>query len=184
MGKREQIINAAIRLFVEQGFDNTPTSQISKEAGVATGTLFNYFSTKEELINEAYLYVKTNLFEMLSESCRSYISTKEAFEGVWFSLIEWGYNNRMESEFSRVFVNSVYITKLTKKRYEELGGPIRDLMARGFDEGLFKDVPVELLQNVIGGVYQGVMNYMYELDELDEKLVASSFDMLWDAISK
>jgi len=44
--KRTAIIEAALKLFTERGFHGTSTAQISKEAGVATGTLFNYFPTK------------------------------------------------------------------------------------------------------------------------------------------
>ena len=45
--KREAILDTALVLFTERGFFGTPTSMISKEAGVATGTLFFYFKTKE-----------------------------------------------------------------------------------------------------------------------------------------
>ena len=35
MDKKQLILNAAMRLFVEQGFHDTPTSKIAKEAGIA-----------------------------------------------------------------------------------------------------------------------------------------------------
>ncbi len=47
--KRTTIMKAALKLFTERGFHGTSTAQISREAGVATGTLFNYFPTKEDL---------------------------------------------------------------------------------------------------------------------------------------
>jgi len=46
---KERILRAALRLFREKGLDKTTTRQISKEAGIAEGTLFNYFKTKEDL---------------------------------------------------------------------------------------------------------------------------------------
>jgi AcrR family transcriptional regulator len=56
-GKREQnkektkrrILNAALQLFKEKGLDRTTTKEISKRSGIAEGTLFNYFKTKEDL---------------------------------------------------------------------------------------------------------------------------------------
>jgi uncharacterized alpha-E superfamily protein len=45
-------------LFAERGIGHTPTSAISAAAGIAEGTLFTYFKTKDELINE--LYHRTN----------------------------------------------------------------------------------------------------------------------------
>src|ERR1043165_2472174 len=46
---KEQILNAALELFRKQGLDETTTKQISRKAGIAEGTLFNYFKTKEDL---------------------------------------------------------------------------------------------------------------------------------------
>ena len=44
--KREAILETALVLFTERGFYGTPTAMISREAGVATGTLFFYFKNK------------------------------------------------------------------------------------------------------------------------------------------
>jgi len=46
---KEQILTAALELFRKQGLDATTTKQISRKAGIAEGTLFNYFKTKEDL---------------------------------------------------------------------------------------------------------------------------------------
>lgn len=46
---RDQILEAALELFRKNGLDGTTTRQISKRAGIAEGTLFNYFKTKEDL---------------------------------------------------------------------------------------------------------------------------------------
>lgn len=46
---KKAILDAALRLFSNKGFYNTTTRQISRTAGIAEGTLFNYFKTKEDL---------------------------------------------------------------------------------------------------------------------------------------
>lgn len=55
---RQRILEAAIGLFQRDGWDNTTTRAIALAAGIATGTLFNYFPTKEAiaatLIGEAF----------------------------------------------------------------------------------------------------------------------------------
>jgi AcrR family transcriptional regulator len=53
--KRRAILEAAARVFAERGIADSPTSAISRAAGVAEGSLFTYFRTKEELMNELYL---------------------------------------------------------------------------------------------------------------------------------
>jgi AcrR family transcriptional regulator len=46
---RRAILQAALALFARQGFQRTTTRAISRKAGIAEGTLFNYFRTKEDL---------------------------------------------------------------------------------------------------------------------------------------
>src|SRR5215471_12408338 len=46
---RKEILHAALELFSKKGFDRTTAKQISDKAGVAEGTLYNYFKTKEEV---------------------------------------------------------------------------------------------------------------------------------------
>jgi AcrR family transcriptional regulator len=48
--KQEAILSVALRLFAEQGYDSTPTSQIAREAGVSEGLVFRHFINKEGLL--------------------------------------------------------------------------------------------------------------------------------------
>jgi AcrR family transcriptional regulator len=47
---RQRLLRIALRLFREQGYDNTPVKQITKAAGIAKGTFFNYFDSKEAIL--------------------------------------------------------------------------------------------------------------------------------------
>ncbi|MEJ2503485.1 MAG: helix-turn-helix domain containing protein, partial [Gemmatimonadota bacterium] len=49
---RRRIVDAATRLFGERGFDAPTVDEIAESADVAKGTIYNYFSTKEELLFE------------------------------------------------------------------------------------------------------------------------------------
>ncbi len=49
---REKIIAAAMRLFAKKGFDKTTVEEIVAEAGVAKGTFYLYFKSKDDLIKE------------------------------------------------------------------------------------------------------------------------------------
>ncbi|HTI72104.1 MAG TPA: TetR/AcrR family transcriptional regulator [Candidatus Limnocylindria bacterium] len=46
---KDRILAAALELFREKGLEGTTTKEISQRAGIAEGTLFNYFRTKEDL---------------------------------------------------------------------------------------------------------------------------------------
>jgi AcrR family transcriptional regulator len=54
------VLDAAMRLFVEQGLGAT-TGASSRESGLSTGSLFNYFPTKTDLLNALYLHLKQDL---------------------------------------------------------------------------------------------------------------------------
>ncbi len=47
---REAILDAALELFSEQGYDETPTEQVAERAGVSPRTFFRYFPTKESVV--------------------------------------------------------------------------------------------------------------------------------------
>lgn len=53
--KQQAVLQAAIALFAEKGFTATSTSEIAKKAGVAEGTVFKHFQTKEKLLFSAIL---------------------------------------------------------------------------------------------------------------------------------
>ena len=55
---------AAIDVIAEQGL-GAPTSRIAKLAGVAEGTLFTYFDTKDDLLNQIYLELKAEMREVM-----------------------------------------------------------------------------------------------------------------------
>src|SRR5260370_16927710 len=63
--KRNALLLAAEQVFAQRGLAAAPTSAISKHAGVAEGTLFTYFRTKDELVNALYRSIKLDLADAL-----------------------------------------------------------------------------------------------------------------------
>src|SRR2546425_6696063 len=51
---RQRLVRAALELFTAQGYHDTTTPQISKKAGVAEGTIYRHFHSKQHLLNELY----------------------------------------------------------------------------------------------------------------------------------
>lgn len=54
LDKKEQIRNAAIQVISRQGYYYATTDQIAEEAGVAVGTIYNYFRNKEEILEHIF----------------------------------------------------------------------------------------------------------------------------------
>lgn len=51
---RQRLVRAALELFTTQGYHVTTTGQIARKAGVAEGTIYKHFESKQHLLNELY----------------------------------------------------------------------------------------------------------------------------------
>jgi AcrR family transcriptional regulator len=51
---RQRLVRAALELFTTQGYGDTTTAQIARKAGVAEGTIYRHFQSKQHLLNELY----------------------------------------------------------------------------------------------------------------------------------
>ena len=69
MERKESILKAAKQLFAIRGFHATPTSEVAKQAGVAEGTIFHHFKTKEGIL----VYVFEEMMEQYIEGAKSWV---------------------------------------------------------------------------------------------------------------
>jgi AcrR family transcriptional regulator len=81
--KRNAILDAATRVFAERGLTAAPTSEISKQAGVAEGTLFTYFKTKDDLINALYREIKLELADAMMSGFLRKKTVRTRLRHVW-----------------------------------------------------------------------------------------------------
>ncbi|TYR81806.1 TetR/AcrR family transcriptional regulator [Priestia megaterium] len=66
--KQQKIVTAAISLFAERGYANTSTSEIAKGAGVAEGTIFRHYGTKDNLLLSVILpFIKDSIPAMAED---------------------------------------------------------------------------------------------------------------------
>lgn len=67
ISKRELILTAARDIFFEKGYHNATSEEIAKCAGVAKGTLYQYFSSKQEIFVEMHRQYIQNYVERLKD---------------------------------------------------------------------------------------------------------------------
>lgn len=65
--KKEEIILAALKVFAEKGFYKTTIADISKEAGIGKGTVYEYFRTKEEILGKGFEFLAQGLNSFMDE---------------------------------------------------------------------------------------------------------------------
>lgn len=184
--KKTTIINAAIKLFMEKGFDATSTASIAKEAGVATGTLFHYFKTKEELINCIYRETKAVWKEETIKGFKEDDGIKEQTWRLFINSIDWALNRPEHYTFYKMFANSPQITSETKQEIEEQRAFMHQMIEAGQKEGIIKQGSVELMITVGNGITYSIIEYLLlnPKKRRNKFFIENAFSMLWDSIIK
>jgi len=133
LDKKIAIFESTLSLVYKHGFHGTPMSQIAAEANVATGTIYHYFSSKEELIIELFIYCreKTNEYIFFKDEESGY---KERFAYIWNRLIDYYINNKEIFWFVEQFYSSPFYQLICNKKSPSYYGV--DKMKLFFEEGI------------------------------------------------
>lgn len=128
--KKQALLEAATQAIAQSGIAAS-TAVIARNAGVAEGTLFRYFATKDELINTLYLHLKQDLCQsMIMELDRSITDAKTMTRFIWNSYISWGLNHPARHRAIRQLAVSEKLTKETEQRADDMFPELRDLCHR------------------------------------------------------
>ena len=182
MEKRELIIQTAIKLFTENGFDNTSTASITKKAKVATGTLFHYFKNKKELISEAYLETKREFFAEIKKNLSEDDSTESTIKKIFTDTILWGVSNPQKIKFLLQFSSSPYISSIARKKIEEDEKYFIGFLKKAIKEKLVKDLPIEYIMNSCFTQMVSTVNYLILSKSKDRKLIKKMVQSMMDFI--
>lgn len=182
--KREQVLNTAMVLFNQYGFHATPTSKIASETKVSVGTLFNYFHSKEDLINSIYLHVKLHSRAIFLELMEEKNSTHDTLLQMWHSIIKWGVEYPEEFNFLELYCHSPYSNSHNGEKSLEA----------------FKQFQIQILKLVIPTIIcdsypNYILNYIeYSLHAAtkyiltnkvgdQEAFIKSAFELVWLGLS-
>jgi AcrR family transcriptional regulator len=186
LDKRQQILEAALKLFVAYGFHGTPTSLISKEAGVANGTLFHYFATKDELVIALYVTIKSRMAVYLSEQAGEHNTFKDTFGEQYIAAVFWALDNPLEFRFTEQFKTSPFFAQIAPKELEDSLKPYYEMLQKGIDTGIIKPQPVDLLFTLISSQTSGLNQYLINRPVSKAKqhqIIRDTFEMLWAMIT-
>lgn len=183
-GKKQELMDAALILFVERGFHGTSTAEIAKTAGVATGTLFYYFKTKEELINHLYIETKEDMLNEVSGDYDEKKPLKDNFKSLWLKFVDFSFKYPYKFQFILTFHSSPYITSLTQEQLETRTEDILGIYKMGIEKQEIKAISFELAMDYFWGNVVAIVNHFERYpDKLDEKNLDMAFELFWDGIS-
>jgi AcrR family transcriptional regulator len=183
--KRNAILDAATRVFAERGLTAAPTSEISKQAGVAEGTLFTYFKTKDDLINALYREIKLEVADSMMSDFPRRKSVRTRLQHVWDGYVNWGIANR---EKRRAMAQLLVSGVLSKESIEagsapfvEMQNTIRDAIERHI---LRADLPIELISTTMAALAQATMDLIVRKPAMAAKYRNSGFEIYWAGIAR
>ena len=178
--KREAILNAAVRLFSTQGFQQTTTAQISKEAGVATGTLFNYFESKSELIRQLHLHCRDSMAEALQIDRESQAPYLGAFRTIIERGVRWGLGNpSMFWFFEQYHLSLSYGGRFGEEQdFFDHFDFIGEFIERGIREGRLQRRPGMVIYTILISAVAGTVKHLLLTGQPAEEFVDDAVDLL------
>ena len=183
--KRSAILDAATRLFAERGLAAAPTSEISKRAGVAEGTLFTYFETKDDLINSLYREIKLELADAMMSDFPRKKNVRTRLRHVWDRYVNWGIANpKQRKVLAQLQVSEV----LTKESKDAGGAPFVEfqIMIRdAIEQRVFRnDLPAELISKSLATLVEATIDLTVSNPSKAKNYRDGGFQMFWAGITK
>jgi AcrR family transcriptional regulator len=185
MDKQQLILGTALKLFVENGFHGTATSKIAIESGVANGTLFNYFRTKEELIVAIYHTALNEMDAFIMERMTSHSISKESFRSLFVATVLWSLENPFHYQYLQQFRHSPYGKMKVSETLNIEENALYVLIQNGINIVLVKPMAVSFIYSLIMAQINGLHYYIISNDfgiEKQTEFISESFDMVWKMI--
>ncbi|HGL5759457.1 TPA: TetR/AcrR family transcriptional regulator [Enterococcus faecalis] len=171
--KQKQIINAAIKEFVRNGFEKASTNEIVKRANISKGSLFNYFNSKKDL----YLYlieysskVIVNLNEEIDLSETDLFKRIERVALQKF-YVQQKYPQAFEFLASTKQEESVEVKDIIKQRLnpiynQAINKLYKDIDYSKFREGVDIEKAIEILNWTMFGVGEKGLKELFTFDDI------------------
>jgi AcrR family transcriptional regulator len=181
--KRNAILLAAAKVFAERGL-GAATSAISVAAGVAEGTLFIYFKTKDDLLNALYREIKLELADAMMSGFPRKKSVHARLQHIWNCYTKWGVSN---PEQCKVLAQLQISDRLTQESRIAGLAPFAEIETMAQDAinlHLMRDIPLEFISATMETSAQTTMRFMTTDPASADRYRTVGFDMFWRAITK
>jgi TetR/AcrR family fatty acid metabolism transcriptional regulator len=159
--KYQRILEAAIKVFAEQGFFQSTIAQIAKEAGVADGTIYLYFKNKDDILVQFFNYKAKQVFDGFREEVNRAESAVDKLRNlVRRHLAEFQRDRNMAILYQFETHQS---SRLAEEQIKEMSNMYLDIVAeimeQGQQEGLIrKNLYLSLVKRFILGAVDEVIN--------------------------
>lgn len=155
--KRERVLDQAARLFAERGLNQTDMAELAARAGVAKGSLYNYFKSKDEL----YLHVCRQALARSREAVYGGIDPAWDIHRQVEHIFRRGVEFAQEHpEYVSLYLNIAsagmerFAKKISRDVEKHTAGHLKRLIRQGVKKGLVRaDIDVNLAAFLINSIY-------------------------------
>ena len=148
--RRQRIIQCSLDLFIEKGYYNTSIRDIIALSGVGTGTFYNYFVDKEDILKNLLEDFAKQIISSISEY---YLVEKDLYERFIetkrLTMEVFAQNETLSEIYSRVAGSSAPIDQCLKQFEDRLLEFYSRNIEYGIKKGIFKNIPVSPIAHSI-----------------------------------
>ena len=181
--KRNAILAAATEVFADRGL-SAATSAISSAAGVAEGTLFTYFKTKDDLINALYREIKLELADAMMSDFPRRAGIRERLQHVWNRYLAWGVKNPNQHKALQQMTVWGGLTKESKHAGTTPFLEIEKMAEAAVAQHVFLDRPLEFIAAALNALADTTIDFMRRDPKQADIYRKQGFEMLWAGITR
>jgi len=180
--RKNEIIDAAVSLFLDKGYEGTSMIAIAENAGLSKGGIYHHFCNKEEILVSANNRFMEPVFELMSQA----LSDPDPLRGLQRYIKEYlKYWSKHKQELNFVFLTlsrSMDNPALWEFMEEYADGTVNfytTLLARCVKAVRLKEHDVEAMATTLMSALDGVLIYLTMSNRLDRSQIASHFDKVF-----
>src|SRR6202022_1507438 len=182
--KRNAILSAATQVFAERGL-SAPTAAITSAAGIAEGTLFTYFKTKDDLINALYREIKLELADAMMSDFPRKKNVRTRLRHVWDRYVNWGTANPKQRKVLAQLTVSGVLAKESRDGGRAPFGEFQAMIRDAIEQRVFRnDLPVELISKSLAALVEATIDLTVSNPSKAKQYRDSGFQMFWVGITK
>jgi AcrR family transcriptional regulator len=181
--KRGAILKSTLELIKDNGFHGAPISLIAKKAGVASGTIYHYFPSKDAIIMELHNQIRQNMVAAMFNDSNTKKEYKQQFFEGWINLCKYFINNPSSLIFIEQFNSSPYAKIASPKDAKGSVSKFNEFFQLGMDKGYLKKMECLLIASAVFGCITATAKYhvtgRFGFKDSDLCKIAN---ILWDGI--
>jgi AcrR family transcriptional regulator len=182
--KRQLILNSTLKLISERGFHDSPISIIAKKAGVSVGTIYHYFTSKEQLIFALYDNLKLDFSRKLMAGYSEKLSLKQNLKIFWMNTFDYYFENPTEINYLEQYDHSPNMKEVNMEEMMGILAPFFSIVTKGIAGGKIKDLNIYVIIALTVDVAISLSKKHIKGEiTLDDKIKNEAFDACWSAIT-